>query len=379
MVTCYPKSPSPHLPRLPPLLTSRCPLKTMNSRTGFVVFPPSNCLPKQTDGGVADDDSSKLRSAQDGSTSSLSSSSSISSSGVSLYNWCAGIGGLGFLETSYLTYLKLSNTEALCPVGGGACGDVLTSDYSVVYGIPLPLMGMVAYGFVALLGLKLAEGELPFGISKSDGRLVLLAITASMATASTYFLYLLSTKFAGSSCLYCLASATLSFSLFFLTLKEFGQQKIQKVLAIPLFAAMLVIAALGTSYNSAQPILPSSAEIELPYYTSEITTESSPLAISLAKHLRSIGAKVYGAFWCSHCLEQKEIFGAEAAKLLDYVECFPDGYRKGVKIDKLCANAGIEGFPTWVINGQVLSGEKELSELASISRFKIDQLPQQEQ
>ncbi|KAL9257917.1 Thiol-disulfide oxidoreductase LTO1-like protein [Drosera capensis] len=312
----------------------------MNSRTGFVVFRPSNCLPKQTHGGAADDDSSKLASAQDGSTSSLSSSSSISSSGVSLYNWCAGVGGLGFLETSYFTYLKFSNTEALCPVGGGACGDVLTNDYSVVYGIPLPPMGMVAYGFVVVLGLKLAKGELPFGISKSDLRLVLLATTASMATASAYFLYLLSTKFAGSSCLYCLASATLSFSLFFLTVK------IQKVLVIPLFAATLVIAALGTSYNSAQPILPSFAEIELPYYTNEITTESSPLASSLAKHLRSIGAKMYGAFWCSHCLEQKEIFGAEAAKLLDYVECFPDGYRKGVKIDKLPANAWIEGFPS---------------------------------
>lgn len=47
------------------------------------------------------------------------------------------------------------------------------------------------------------------------------------------------------------------------------------------------------------------------------------------------------------------MFGSEAAKLLDYTECFPDGYRTGVKIDKACANVGIEGFPTWVINGQV--------------------------
>ena len=47
------------------------------------------------------------------------------------------------------------------------------------------------------------------------------------------------------------------------------------------------------------------------------------------------------------------MFGSEAAKLLNYTECFPDGYRTGVKIDKACANVGIEGFPTWVINGQV--------------------------
>ncbi|KAH7518962.1 hypothetical protein FEM48_Zijuj09G0227100 [Ziziphus jujuba var. spinosa] len=122
------------------------------------------------------------------------------------------------------------------------------------------------------------------------------------------------------------------------------------------------------------------AEIELPYFTTEITSPSSPFALSLTKHLQSIGAKMYGAFWCSHYLEQKQVnlcsvtfvleadlnhevntieklmFGSEAAKLLNYVECFPDGYKKGTKILKACANAGIEGFPTWVINRQVLRG-----------------------
>lgn len=48
-----------------------------------------------------------------------------------------------------------------------------------------------------------------------------------------------------------------------------------------------------------------------------------------------------------------QMFGREAAKLLDYVECFPEGYKKGTKMLKACADAGIEGFPTWVINGQV--------------------------
>lgn len=40
-----------------------------------------------------------------------------------------------------------------------------------------------------------------------------------------------------------------------------------------------------------------------------------------------MGAKFYGAFWCSHCYDQKVQFGAQAAELLPYVECFPDGYR----------------------------------------------------
>lgn len=46
----------------------------------------------------------------------------------------AGLGGLGLLETGYLTYLKLTNSEAFCPVGGGSCSDVLNSDYSSIFG-----------------------------------------------------------------------------------------------------------------------------------------------------------------------------------------------------------------------------------------------------
>lgn len=49
------------------------------------------------------------------------------------------------------------------------------------------------------------------------------------------------------------------------------------------------------------------AEVELPYVETEITTPSSPFALSLAKHLKAVGAKIYGAFWCSHCLEQKQV------------------------------------------------------------------------
>lgn len=47
------------------------------------------------------------------------------------------------------------------------------------------------------------------------------------------------------------------------------------------------------------------------------------------------------------------MFGREAAKLLNFVECFPNGFKKGTLMDKACADVGIEGFPTWVINGKV--------------------------
>nr|XP_048326785.1 thiol-disulfide oxidoreductase LTO1-like [Ziziphus jujuba var. spinosa] len=194
---------------------------------------------------------------------------------------------------------------------------------------------------------------------------------SSMAASSAYFLYILRTEFTRASCSYCLLSALLSFNFFFHHSKDFGLQQIQKVVGLQLFIASLVVLALNSSYSSSQPVPSSLAKIELPYFTTEITSPSSPFALSFAKHLQSIGAKMYGAFWCSHYLEQKQMFGSEAVKLLNYVECFPDGYKKGTKILKACTDAGIEGFPTWVINGQVLSGERELSDLAQASGFDV--------
>jgi hypothetical protein len=37
---------------------------------------------------------------------------------------------------------------------------------------------------------------------------------------------------------------------------------------------------------------------------------------------------MYGAFWCSHCYDQKQEFGREAMAEFPYVECFPEGWKK---------------------------------------------------
>ncbi|XP_010905231.1 thiol-disulfide oxidoreductase LTO1 [Elaeis guineensis] len=289
--------------------------------------------------------------------------------GISTSTWCAGLGTLGFLETGYLTYSKLTDSEAFCPVGGGSCSDVLNSDYSFVFGVPLPLVGMLAYGLVTLLSLQQTRKHLLNGLGEADARLILLGTTTSMATASAYFVYLLSTTFAGTSCSYCLISAVLSFILFFITVKDFGLEEIQKVVGLQLVIAGIVVSALTNSYTTATQQFSGSNDITLEPYEIKITSKSTPFAISLAKYLRSIGAKMYGAFWCSHCNEQKQMFGREAAKILDYVECFPDGAGKGRKMAKECSAVGIEGFPTWVIKDKVLSGEQELPALAEASGF----------
>jgi len=58
--------------------------------------------------------------------------------------------------------------------------------------------------------------------------------------------------------------------------------------------------------------------------------------------IKNSGATFYGAFWCSHCKEQKKLFG-NSVKLLPYTECSkPDGTQ-----NDLCKEKKIESYPTW--------------------------------
>ncbi len=80
-----------------------------------------------------------------------------------------------------------------------------------------------------------------------------------------------------------------------------------------------------------------------------------------AQCLTERGAKMYGAFWCSHCLSQKEMFGKSFEKV-DYTECStPDGI--GQK--EACQEAKVNGYPTWEFaDGTRLEGEVSLESLA---------------
>ncbi len=82
-----------------------------------------------------------------------------------------------------------------------------------------------------------------------------------------------------------------------------------------------------------------------------------PFAVCLGEN----GATFYGAFWCGHCQEQKQLFG-NAKNSLPYVECSsPDGQRQ---LD-VCENASVESYPTWVFaNGERTSGVQTLAQLA---------------
>ena len=93
--------------------------------------------------------------------------------------------------------------------------------------------------------------------------------------------------------------------------------------------------------------------------TEPIQEEINPVLQSLAECLTESGAKLYGAYWCPHCIEQKEIFGASSDSL-PYVEC--------TEQEEECTNAGITGYPTWIFqDGTATTGAQTPQTLANLA------------
>jgi hypothetical protein len=82
---------------------------------------------------------------------------------------------------------------------------------------------------------------------------------------------------------------------------------------------------------------------------------------AFAQCLASKQVKMYGAFWCPHCEDQKKRFGS-AFQYVSYVECGIKGSRQ---LQAACVEAKIKNFPTWQFpDGARAEGELSLQALA---------------
>lgn len=80
----------------------------------------------------------------------------------------------------------------------------------------------------------------------------------------------------------------------------------------------------------------------------------------VAKCLTAKGAIFYGSYQCSHCADQKKMFG-KSMKYIKYIECGP----LSGPMNQICKDAGVEAYPTWVIGDVKLTGKQEIDELKS--------------
>ena len=84
---------------------------------------------------------------------------------------------------------------------------------------------------------------------------------------------------------------------------------------------------------------------------------------SFAKCLAEKKVTMYGAYWCSHCQNEKRNFGS-SFQYVPYVECTQEV--------ELCRAKGVAGYPTWITeDGKKYEGEQGLNRLAEISGCEL--------
>ena len=98
-----------------------------------------------------------------------------------------------------------------------------------------------------------------------------------------------------------------------------------------------------------------------------VSSESTKETIKFAKYLKESGVIKYSAYWCPNCLYQSELFGKQAYKELNVVECAKDGKNSQTQ---LCIDKKIRGFPSWEINGKIILGVLTLRELSTMTGYE---------
>ena len=113
---------------------------------------------------------------------------------------------LGFLDASYLTIEHYRGVVPPCAIVDG-CETVTTSAYSVLFGIPVALLGAVYYLLITVLSVLYIDTTKELAL-KTLSRLTILGLLAS-----AYFIYIQGFVL-HAWCIYCLGSATTSTLLF---------------------------------------------------------------------------------------------------------------------------------------------------------------------
>ena len=274
---------------------------------------------------------------------------------------------IGVIDTGSITLSKwglIGNLSCSSTglFGCNGCEKVLSSAWGSLFGQPLALFGLLGYGAVLFMavGPLVLQGELRVSLGQRSWWGLFL-LSTGMAVFSAVLLGVMAFGIR-DCCPFCILSAGLSSALFVLSLIGGDWEDRGQLIFSGVITALLVgVIGLGWAASVGRPVVEAAPGVSPP-----VRSESGPAQIALAEHLTASGAKVYTAYWCPHCHEQKELFGRQAAEKLTVIECAPDG-RNSQR--ELCEAKKIEGYPTWEINGQLDSGAKPLAKLAEASGY----------
>ena len=254
----------------------------------------------------------------------------------------------GMLLSGYLTYSAWQGQSVAGCTVGSACDVVLNSHWSKLLGIPISLWGFLTYALLAAI----AWNRTTPSQWKMAWTVTIIGLLYSLYLTAVSLIVL------QSACPYCLTSLGLMAAIFVVLL-------MRRPAKMPGFywgpwlgktagAAVLIITLLHLHYSG---------------YIGKTAGPEDPWIRGLVEHLAKTDAKFYGASWCPHCSEQKELFGPSSSRV-PYIECSPGGPRAPQA--PACNDAGIKSYPTWIINGQRYSGIQSLDSLAQYSNYKSE-------
>ncbi|WP_032525808.1 vitamin K epoxide reductase family protein [Prochlorococcus marinus] len=274
---------------------------------------------------------------------------------------------IGIVDTGSITLKNWGLFTSLsCPGIQNGCETVLNSPWGTLFennqvNIPLSLAGFITYLSILVLTIILSI-NLISPKEKLNKFFWWLIFLISCASSSFSFL-LINIMFLKiqAYCFFCILSAIISFSIFIISMIGAKFESRESMIFRGFIVAISVL--LGGLIWSTNVDPSNAIDIQRPTENVSpiITTSSSPQKIEFAKFLKENNIIMYSAYWCPHCHDQKQLFGREAVKELAVVECAEDGKNNDYE---LCQSKGISGFPSWEINGEIISGTRDLNELA---------------
>src|SRR5574341_1044366 len=129
------------------------------------------------------------------------------------------LAGIGLLDSLYLSWVKIVNSQVYCGTSG-QCETVNSSSYSEIFGIPIAYLGLGAY--LVILALLYLELRGPFW--KENSPLALFGISLVGVIYSTYLTYI-EIAVLQAICPYCVVSAIVMLSLFIIAIIRLVQDQ----------------------------------------------------------------------------------------------------------------------------------------------------------
>ncbi len=119
---------------------------------------------------------------------------------------------VGFIDSLYLYYVKLTATPIACFQGSTDCQTVENSAYSSIYGVPNGLVGMIGYGVIIIV-----LGMIKYRPDLTDTLRYFLFGFSLIGFLFSVYLTSISLIILKASCPFCILSAIMMTTIFIIS------------------------------------------------------------------------------------------------------------------------------------------------------------------